>query len=193
MSITATRYNSEGTYLPGPEEPIAESIHTCLREVQQSSLCVVIPKARIREERAIRRSTSTTPNTIDEQAAVVNRITELARDRDTECLARLVKRGAPAVARCERPLATELRSVTVGGGVDGLAVWLTVEREVGVGIEHDTVAAGEEASPRCDAEETVVEGDERSVACAYTSDATNHVVGVQVASITRKCQRDNVF
>lgn len=72
------------THLPGPEPPILCGVHTCKREITEPILECLIPVLPIDKSRAIPRICSRVPDTQDEQATVVNPITELTGDSDSE-------------------------------------------------------------------------------------------------------------
>lgn len=72
--------------LPCPEEPVLQGVHACQLEVEESILHLIRPVAGIIERRAVAAVLRTVSDTPNEQTAVVDSVTKLARNRDTEVL-----------------------------------------------------------------------------------------------------------
>ena len=110
-----------------------------------------------------------TAHTIDPQTTVVDRVAELARDRDTELLAALVHERTPSVASASGP------------DTNRVEVRLAIERDVRVRVENEAVCTWEEARPLSLGLEAVVDADVRAVALTNAGDATDDLVRLVVA------------
>ena len=120
-------------------------------------------------------------HTVHPETAIVNRITELASACHTKGAHRGVLIGRPCSAGIGRT-----RLVPFGG--------LPVETKVGVEIEGRAVRLVKVSGPVAQTHETVMEGDERSIAFADAASFTDNVVSLQVARDRRQIsfyQRDS--
>ena len=115
-------------------------------------------------------------HTVDPQSTVVDRVAELARNRDTELLAALVHERTPSVASASGPDANRVE------------VRLAIERDVRVRVEDEAVCSWEETRPLCLGLEAVVDADVRAVALTETSNAADDLVRLVVAVEMRSLQ-----
>ena len=168
---------SEIPYLPGPEEPILQCVHASERELLKTILDCLIPLGMVHPITTVTTvAMRSTADTIDPQTTVVDRVAELARDRDTELLAALVHERTPSVASASGP------------DTNRVEVRLAIERDVRVRVEDEAVCSWEETRPLCLGLEAVVDADVRAVALTETSDAADDLVRLVVAVEMRSLQ-----
>lgn len=199
--------SENAAHLPSPEERINESIHASQGEIHETLLDSIIPGCRVCPEvtvgvRSISVCWSTKP-----ECAVVESITVLSGDVDTE--RRLTTRATaisngpretstvqrfqrshetdvdipvyqlvgPSLTGLQRPNASE---PSVRPGVrNRLIVGVSVEGEVRMRVEDNPIRIGEIASPVADTGESVSDGDVKTL--ADSSDPSECVVSLDVA------------
>lgn len=184
--------------LPSPEERILKSIHASQRKVEQPILGSLIPILPGVPECTIRVCGSIRLNALQVEAAIVNSVTVLSGNCDTEgdltgknlSISRQRKRGAgdgvPGIhstlppASLRRPNTSHL---TVWcGDIDRVCVGLTVEREVWVLIDSDSIDVGQQAGPKGETTDAVANRDEWALAFTNTCDSPDDLVDFIIAS-----------
>ena len=158
-------------HLPGPEEPILQRVHAGERELLETILDRLVPLRMVHPITTVTTvAMRSTAHTIDPQTTVVDRVAELARDRDAELLAALVHKRTPRVAGARGPDANWVK------------VRLAIERDIRVRVEDEAVCSREEARPLGLGLEAVVDADVRAVTLTDAGDATDNLVRLVVAA-----------
>ena len=185
--------------LPSPEEWILESIHAGQRKVEQSILGSLVPILPVVPERAIGVVGGVRLDAGHIEAAVVDTVAVFSGDSDTEGSLPWKIRSASRQRNEVDNSNTQIVYISLPGrtsllrpgtshqtirpcDVDGVDVRLTVEREVGVRVESESIGVGEQTRPKREGADSVTNHNERSFAFANTRDIADDPVGFQVAS-----------
>ena len=185
--------------LPSPEEGIFESIHTGQRKAEQPVPGTLIPTLPLVPEPTIRVRGGIRFNATQVEAAVVKTIAVFTGKSDTELsLARQrpstswqptrgamkdvhgVHHGFPGCTSLSRPDTSHL--TIRRWDVDRVAVGITAEREVSVGIQGKPIRIGQEISPSGDGTNSVGNCDIGTLSFTDARDLTYHPVDFQVAT-----------
>jgi hypothetical protein len=95
----------------------------------------------------------------------------------------IVKAWSPGITCLQWPDTSRFANPIVS--INRLIVWLSIECEVGMGIEYNPVCIREDVYPHRQRLEPVVNSNVWSIACAITSNAPYYVVSVEITTRDR--------